>query len=183
MYLKRPFLMGSDWKNQLFLILDLLGKQDKQDIEFVENAKAKDFLVNYEYKTDNSFKAVFKESNMSDEAFDLLSKLLQFNPAKRITVESALQHPFLSDLYCPEDEPIREPLDPLDFAFEQMGLNKEQIKDCIYEEILMYHFPEVRTKYSSMIKNKENPYQGILMNDNQLYSKFEANDDAKLEEN
>jgi hypothetical protein len=31
--------------------------------------------------------------------------MLQFNPAKRITVEEALAHPYLSTLHCPDDEP------------------------------------------------------------------------------
>jgi len=32
----------------------------------------------------------------SEEALDLLKKLLQFNPNKRLTVEQALQHPYVS---------------------------------------------------------------------------------------
>ncbi|CAN0310850.1 unnamed protein product, partial [Discosporangium mesarthrocarpum] len=32
-------------------------------------------------------------------ALDLLSKMLVFNPAKRITVGEALEHPYLRDLH------------------------------------------------------------------------------------
>lgn len=38
---------------------------------------------------------------------------------KRITVEEALQHPYLAELHFPEDEPKREPLDKADFEFEE----------------------------------------------------------------
>ena len=31
--------------------------------------------------------------------------MLQFNPHKRITVQQALQHPYLEKLHNPEDEP------------------------------------------------------------------------------
>ena len=35
----------------------------------------------------------------SDEALDLLSKMLEFNPEKRISVEGALAHPFMKNLH------------------------------------------------------------------------------------
>lgn len=47
MYLRKPFLMGTDWKNQLFLILNLLGTPEAEDTEFIENPKAKTFLDSY----------------------------------------------------------------------------------------------------------------------------------------
>ena len=61
--------------------------------------------------------------------------MLIFNPNKRISIEGSLQHPFFKDLYCPEDEPVRSPLNPMEFEFENLDLNKEQLKDLIFEEI------------------------------------------------
>lgn len=37
-------------------------------------------------------------------AIDLLNKLLEFDPAKRITVEEALAHPYLSAYHDVDDE-------------------------------------------------------------------------------
>jgi mitogen-activated protein kinase 7 len=37
-------------------------------------------------------------------AIDLLTKLLAFDPSKRITVEEALAHPYLSAYHDEEDE-------------------------------------------------------------------------------
>lgn len=37
-------------------------------------------------------------------ALDLLDAMLQFNPDRRITVEQALQHPYLEQYYDPSDE-------------------------------------------------------------------------------
>lgn len=40
----------------------------------------------------------------SNTALDLLSRMLTFNPIKRISVEEALAHPYLEQYYDPTDE-------------------------------------------------------------------------------
>ena len=35
---------------------------------------------------------------------DLLKKLLQFNPKKRLTAEEAIKHKYVRDFVCPEEE-------------------------------------------------------------------------------
>lgn len=84
-----------------------------------------------------SFKEIFK--NASDNAIDLLEKMLQFDPSKRITLEQALQHPYLKDLgngtnlndnICPE---------PFDFGNENIDAD---IKGFIYEEIMEWNAVE-----------------------------------------
>ena len=37
-------------------------------------------------------------------AIDLMERMLQFNPARRITVEDALAHPYLAQLHDPASE-------------------------------------------------------------------------------
>lgn len=41
-------------------------------------------------------------------AVDLLEKMLNLDPEKRITTADALTHPYLSPYHDPEDEPIFE---------------------------------------------------------------------------
>jgi mitogen-activated protein kinase 1/3 len=36
--------------------------------------------------------------------------MLTFNPQKRITVEEALEHPYLADLHFEDDEPTADPV-------------------------------------------------------------------------
>ena len=38
-------------------------------------------------------------STASDDALDLLSKMLEFSPDTRISVEDALRHPFMQNLH------------------------------------------------------------------------------------
>ena len=46
---------------------------------------------------------MFKGRFPNPDAIDLLTKLLAFNPKKRITVEEALAHPYMRTLHCPEE--------------------------------------------------------------------------------
>jgi serine/threonine protein kinase len=52
-------------------------------------------------------------------ALDLLERLLAFDPAERITVEEALEHPYLAIWHDPNDEPDHP--EPFDFGFEHVN--------------------------------------------------------------
>ena len=45
--------------------------------------------------------------------------MLEFDPNSRISVDEALEHPYLAALHYPEDEPNREPVPRYDFDFER----------------------------------------------------------------
>lgn len=53
-------------------------------------------------RSGKDFEKIFTKA--SPEAIDLLKKLLTFDFKKRITVEEALAHEYLSELHFPEDE-------------------------------------------------------------------------------
>lgn len=41
----------------------------------------------------------------SEDALDLLRRLLVFNPARRLSAEEALAHPYVAQFHAPADEP------------------------------------------------------------------------------
>jgi hypothetical protein len=49
----------------------------------------------------------------------------------------------LEALHCEEDEPITETVSNFDFDFEIYDLKKEDYKDLIYEEVMIYHSEEI----------------------------------------
>jgi len=51
--------------------------------------------------------------------------MLTFNPKHRISVQEALEHPFLADLHCPDDEPAAKMVEAFDFDFEKYDLDKQ----------------------------------------------------------
>lgn len=73
---------------------------------------------------------------------DLVKKMLTYDPDDRISVKEALEHPYLKALHFPDDEPTTQPVSAYDFDFEKYSLSKEDFKDLIYDEILLYHSDE-----------------------------------------
>jgi len=58
-----------------------------------------------------------------------------------------LDHPYLAALHCLEDEPTTEPVSAYDFDFEIYDLKREDYKDLLYEEVMLYHSDELLKNY------------------------------------
>ena len=65
--------------------------------------------------------------------------MLKYDPEERISIIEALAHPYLAQLHFPDDEPICDPMSAYDFDFEKFSLSKDDYKELIYEEIMLYH--------------------------------------------
>ena len=81
--------------------------------------------------------------------------MLRFDPTSRITVEEALQHPYLGQLHYPDDEPTRDVVPRYDFDFERQLLTAKDLKDLIYEDILLHHFPDLQEAYAKSVSDFE----------------------------
>lgn len=81
-------------------------------------------------------------------ALDLLGKMLCFDPAKRISCEEALNHPYLAVWHDPADEPACET--PFDFSFEDEDA-VDGMKRLIAETVQSFR-AEVRGQASAHAK-------------------------------
>jgi serine/threonine protein kinase len=113
----------------------VLGTPTGDDLTFITNQQAKEFVSKLARRTKQSFSTLFAKSN--PVALDLLSKMLVFNPHKRYTVEQCISHPYFEGLHNPEEEPICD--SPFDWSFDDIELTKDNLQSMIYEESLNFH--------------------------------------------
>lgn len=119
------------------MIIEMLGyPEDESELEILEDFKEKEQLRKIGKNSNLRFKERFQEC--PPQAVDLLRRMLTFDPKKRITVEQALEHEYLSALHCTDDEPSTTPVSAFDFEFEIYDLKREDYKDLLYEEVMLY---------------------------------------------
>ncbi|XP_031251602.1 mitogen-activated protein kinase homolog NTF6 [Pistacia vera] len=132
---REPLFPGKDYVQQLTLITELLGSPDDSDLGFLRSDNARKYVKQLPHVPKQPFSLKFP--SMSPLAIDLAEKMLVFDPAKRITVEEALNHPYLSSLHEINEEPTC--LYPFIFDFEQTTLNEEDIKELIFRECMKFN--------------------------------------------
>ncbi|KAI3736962.1 hypothetical protein L2E82_26952 [Cichorium intybus] len=134
---RKPLFPGTECLNQLRLIIGILGSQTEEEIEFIDNEKARKFIKSLPLSRRVSFVELYPQAQPM--AIDLLEKMLVFDPLKRISVDEALNHPYMSGLYSPGMDPPVEGAVDVNIDEE---LGDEVIREMIWEEMLHYH-PEV----------------------------------------
>lgn len=153
---RKPLFPGDDYIKQMNLIFDVLGTPSKQEMDFISNDKALEYIKGLPKKAKKPFATIFKDANKL--GLDLLDKMLTFNPHQRISVDEALAHPYLKALHNPKTEPDCKL--PFDFEFEKIEMTKEVIQDLMWGEILLYRAELKargfkRTKDTPLIHPKE----------------------------
>lgn len=145
--LRKPLLPGNDTNHQCELIFNLIGTPTEQDIANCPNPRSKEKILRFTPRRGKAFDMVFRDTNPL--AIDLLKKMLTLDPTKRISVEEALEHPYLVELHYPEDEPVTNKVSRFDFEFERQVMTMRELKDLIYDEIMLHHFPDKLTEYQT----------------------------------
>ena len=74
--------------------MEVTGRPSQADIESLNSSVAATMLESLPSTKIKKIKDIFPTA--TDEAIDLMTNLLRFNPSKRMSVEQALKHPFVA---------------------------------------------------------------------------------------
>ena len=131
--LTKKFLFpGENYIAQIKLIIEALGSPSEEDLNFISNESAKKYvrdlgkikkkpiekIVNYPYPL----------------ALDLLDKMLVFNPEKRISIEDALNHPYLKNIREGIEDPVYKGTLNLDFDYDN-NITVESLVNLLIKEV------------------------------------------------
>src|SRR5271169_2495144 len=99
----RPFFKGRDYVDQLNQILHILGTPNEETLSRIGSPRAQEYVRNLPFMPKRAFPSLFPNAN--PDALDLLDQMLAFDPSSRISVETALEHPYLHIWHDASDEP------------------------------------------------------------------------------
>jgi mitogen-activated protein kinase 1/3 len=142
---RKVLFPGDDYIAQLRLICEKLGRPPEEDLDFVTSSRAKRFLLSLpEMQAPGGLHFVNHAEEV--DAMSLLHAMLQVKPTRRISVVHALEHPFMSSLHNPHDEP--EAGFSVSFDFEEEQMDRDSIKSKLWNEIASMQ-PEISASYPS----------------------------------
>lgn len=148
-----PLFPGKDYKHQILLITQLLGNPayNEEESKCIKTIRSKQFLQSILNYPRLDFKSVFENhpnrlqkygfQEINPLGIDLLERLLVFDPKKRITVQEALEHPYLAQYHDVSDEPTTTKIPPFEFRYDYENkddLNTEVLKMELYNFIHFY---------------------------------------------
>eukprot|EP00758_Cryptobia_borreli_P011652 Tbor_TRINITY_DN5680_c0_g2::TRINITY_DN5680_c0_g2_i1::g.9023::m.9023/K04371/MAPK1_3; mitogen-activated protein kinase 1/3 len=110
---RKALFRGSTFYNQLNKIVEVVGTPQENEVAMFSSQSARDYLkTTLNNCPQRPWAQVCPEAG--EDAIDLLSKLLAFNPNTRITADEALRHPYFAQ-YFDEEELHEEHAEPFHF--------------------------------------------------------------------
>lgn len=130
--LRRPLFPGKTFIHQLALIFDVIGCPAASDTAHILHAEAKQFLHQQRAKQHCDWSELLPFA--SPDAWEVLDKLLVFNPQQRATVNQLLAMEYLQNCGLPESKIYPPVSSACEFAFEDASVSRYQVKQMIIDE-------------------------------------------------
>ena len=148
----KPMFPGTSTLSQINKVLEVTGKPSKEDLESINSELAEIMLENVVVNKTKSLKTLYPKA--SEDELDLLSKLLTFNPNKRIDVNTALEHNYVKEFHSQYsdteiicDKHIYAPID------DNVKFSAKDYRKKLYDEVLKRK-KEIRKKMMAKKSNK-----------------------------
>lgn len=152
MLLGTPIFPGTSTFNQLERILKNIPQPSKVDIDSIQSHYGPSVIERASSGQRKSLEDLVP--NISRESTDLLRRLLQFNPNKRITADEALAHSYVQNFHNPKEE-ISKGYDVVPQLNDNVRLTIDEYRNKLYQ------FIQHTKKNQSTTDPSSNPRQNI----------------------
>lgn len=126
-----------DPKDQLNLILKLTGTPSEQDASFLSDPSAKKYLDSFPRYCTTNISDLLPFSN--PVLIDFITKMLHFDPRKRISISEALAHPYFDNIRdLAKESKFDSEESGLKLEFESRAICMEELRSYMVREILKY---------------------------------------------
>ncbi|GBL52302.1 MAPK protein hog1 [Candidozyma auris] len=178
----KPLFPGRDHVHQFSIITELLGSPPPDVIETICSENTLRFVQSLPHREPIPFSERFANcTHVEPEAIDLLSKMLIFDPKKRISAADALTHPYMEPYHDPTDEPICET--KFDWSFNDADLPVDTWRVMMYSEILDFHQMSGAGQDPSLSGDAAQAQASLMQGEPPLVKDGDAvNDDQKQEQ-
>jgi len=127
----KPLFPGTSTMNQLDRIIEVTGRPSKPDVKDIKSQFAQNMLDTLPESQLRPLTSIYPHADA--DCIDILTKLLLFNPLKRMTVEQALEHPYFAKFHTSIEpsctKPVKIPLD------DNKKLAVAEYRNLLYEHI------------------------------------------------
>jgi mitogen-activated protein kinase 1/3 len=148
-----------DSRDQLNVIFEVIGAPKEEDMEFITDSHAKDYLRSFQKKKKINLKERFNGS--TDESLDLLSRMIEFNPNKRITIKECFEHNFFRNVRDISKEKTSNYI--LNLDYDNLELSFEELRMKFVEVITNFKLNQRNDNYNNY-NNNNNEMDMIIDN-------------------
>jgi serine/threonine protein kinase len=139
---RKALLPGRDFKEQLRLIIELIGTPSSDEIEFIENNTVVQYIESLERQEPKPLEQVLP--GVSASALDLVRRMLCFDVTNRVTAQEALRHQYLQEYNTDGDEHrrlAREAAKQSEWflSMDASKLPKMELQNLIFQEMIAFH--------------------------------------------
>lgn len=129
----KPLFPGSSTINQIEKIMTYIADPSREDIDSIRSAYGASVLEKASSRSKKSLESLIPEA--PKDAIDLMRKLLQFNPDKRITADEALRHSYVARFHNVSEE-IALNYDVVPPLSDDTQLTVDEYRSKLYEMIM-----------------------------------------------
>jgi len=154
MLIQEPLFPGDSTLDQLAKIMEVTGLPDSQTVKCINAPDASAVLSGITVAEHSSFEERLPKAK--DQTLDIIVKLLDFNPTNRLSIQGALEHPYVEQFHDPAEEIVctKKIVIPLD---DNKKLNVIAYRSELYASVCK----NVEAQKKSMAEGKRRKKGGL----------------------